>query len=114
MICVAFPTPKEAQDVLNKSVGYEDVVFMTFAQPMAYTGPAHLTRRIISLITALQATKRISTVVHVGTPLVLEELPHVPRFILGPLSADAVNTCFDVLAGEYPANGTPTFEFTLQ
>lgn len=109
-----FPTPKEVQDVLNKSVGYEDVVFMTFAQPMAYTGPAHLTRRIISLITALQATKRISTVVHVGTPRVLEELPHIPRFIFGGLSADGVDACFDVLAGEYPANGTPTFEFNLQ
>ena len=109
-----FPTPKEVQDVLNKSIGYEDVVFMTFAQPMAYTGPAHLTRRIISLITALQATKRISTVVHVGTPRVLEELPHIPRFILGGLSSEGVDACFDVLAGEYPANGTPTFEFHLQ
>ncbi len=100
--------------MLNKSIGYEDVVFMTFAEPMAYTGPAHLTRRIISLITALQATKRISTVVHVGTPRVLEELPHIPRFILGGLSTDGVDACFDVLAGDYPAKGTPTFEFKLQ
>ena len=81
---------------------------------MAYTGPAHLTRRIVSLITALQATQRISTVVHVGTPRVLEELPHIPSYILGGLSADSVDACFDVLAGEYPAKGTPTFEFTLQ
>ena len=77
-------------------------------------GEEKLTHRLVTLIKALQYTDRISTVVHFGNPLVLEDLPHIPRFVIGSLSTENVDSCLEVLAGNYPAKGvlscSPKFE----
>ncbi len=109
-----FPSPGEIRDLLNASLGYDEFVFMTFTEPLGYTGEDRLTHRIVKLFQAMQLTNRISTVIHVGNPHMLEALPHIPRCIFGGLSAEGVDACFEVLAGEYPAKGVPTYEFTLQ
>ncbi len=109
-----FPTPGQTNRVLAESIGKDDVIFVTFYQEQAYVGPPHLTRRLIALVNALQLTNKISTVIHFGNPFVLEELPHIPRYVIGGVSEESVNTCFEVLAGEYPANGVPTYNADLK
>ena len=99
--------------ILSDSVNYDDVIFLTFSEFLAYTGREHLTRRVETLVEALQLTNRISTLVHFGNPRVLGNLPHIPRCIFGGLSEASVETCLEVLAGEYEAKGKPTYSFQL-
>ncbi len=109
-----FPSQNEMMTVLSNSLGYDNVTVMTFSEALAYTGPEHLTRRVVNLITAMQLTNRISTLIHLGNPHVLEELPHIPRVIFGGHATDSVDATLEVLAGDYPANGVPTYDFKLQ
>lgn len=109
-----FPSQNELMTVLSNSLGCDKLVLMTFTEFLAFVGKEYLTHRLVNLVKAMQVTDRISTLIHVGNPLVLEELPHISRVILGGLSAESIDTTLEVLAGEYTANGTPTYEFKLQ
>lgn len=108
-----FPRQTHNSHILSDSREYEDIIFITFSEALAYTGAEHLTRRVEMLIQALQYTDRVSTLIHFGNPCILENLPHIPRYILGGLSEESVNACLDVLAGEYEARGVPTYHFKL-
>ena len=108
-----FPKPGHNMHILSDSIEYEDIIFITFSEAMAYTGCEHLTRRVETLIQAAQYTNRISTLIHLGNPCILGNLPHIPRYILGGLSAESINTCLEVLAGEYEAKGVTTYDFKL-
>ena len=109
-----FPSQGEMWTILNNTFGYDELVFINFTEFLAYTGREHITIRMTSLIEAMQLTNRISTMIHLGNPHVLEVLPHIPRYIFGGHSAESIDTCIEVLAGEYSANGVPTFGFTLK
>ncbi len=109
-----FPNPMQNARLLTKSAGYDDVVFITFSEALAYTGPEYLTHRIVNLINAFQHMKKVSAVIHFGNPYVLEELGHTPRYILGGQSEECAMAALDVLAGEYPANGKPTYNVNLK
>lgn len=109
-----FPTPNQNMDVLQDSVDYDDVIFLTFAEAPAYAGSDHLTHRIVALINALQISGKISTVVHFGNPYPLEELSHIGRILVGGVSTDSINAALDVLAGEYPAKGVLTYDVNFQ
>ena len=108
-----FPRQVHNMHILSDSVNYDDVIFLTFSEFLAYMGEEHLTRRVETLIDALQLTNRVSTLVHFGNPRVLGNLPHIPRHIFGGLSAESVETCLEILAGEYEAKGVPTYDFKL-
>ena len=109
-----YPSQNEMMRALSDSLGCDRLVVMTFTEALAYTGPEYLTHRVVNLISSMQKTNRISTLIHFGNPHVLEELPHIPRVIFGGLAADSVDATLEVLAGDYPANGVPTYEFNLQ
>jgi len=109
-----FPTPNQNMDVLQDSLGYDDIIFITYSDCPAYAGSDHLTRRIVALINALQVTDRISTLVHFGNPFVLEELAHIPRILIGTLSEKNTEATLDVLAGNYPAKGKLTYDVNFQ
>ena len=109
-----FPSQYDMTKALDNSIGCDQLVFMTFSEAIACTGPEFLTHRMVNLISAMQITNRISTLIHFGNPHVLEELPHIPRVIFGGNAADSVDAALEVLAGEYPANGVPTYDFKLQ
>ena len=108
-----FPTQLQNEAVLGKSIDCEDVIFLTFSEPIAYTGKEHLTRRIETLINGMQLSNRISTVVHFGNPLVLENLSHIPRYILGFNSEKSITACLEVLTGKLEAKGSLTYEAKL-
>jgi len=108
-----FPIQGQMGRVASK-MGYDNIVFMTFTEFLAYTGTEHLTRRIVTLIDAMQRTNRISTLIHFGNPKVLEELPHIPRIIFGGVSEESIDTCLEVLAGEYEPKGVPTYDVKLK
>ena len=108
-----FPSPLQNVQLLERSINYDDVIFVTYADSAAYIGRECLTSRIVSVIQALQVTNRVSTVVHFGNPFVLEELEHIPRILIGGCSLDSICCTLDVLAGKYPAKGHLPFELTL-
>lgn len=109
-----FPPAYQNMNLLSQSLGYDDVVFITFFESAAYIGREQFTPRTISLIEAMQVTNRISTIVHFGNPYVLEDLPHVSRLILSPASADSAKAALNVLSGEYPAKGVMTYNVNLK
>lgn len=100
--------------VLEGSVDYDDVIFVTFVMGQAYVGKECYTSRVLSLIQALQVTERVSTVVHFGNPFVLEDLVHIPRILVGGKSKKNVEHTLEILAGMHPAKGTPTYDVKLQ
>lgn len=109
-----FPSPEQSWSLLQKSLGYDDVVFITYFQGGAYIGRERFTPRIISLMEAMQRTERISTLVYFGNPYVLEDLPHFSRLIVGTVSTQGVQAGLRVLAGEYPAKGKMVYNVRLQ
>ena len=109
-----FPATREVARLLDKSIGFDSVVFVTFFVGTSYIGTECLTSRIISVIRAMQMTNRISTVVHFGNPYVLEDLSHIPRVIVGATSKDSIIASIDVLAGNIPAKGKLTYEVNLK
>ena len=109
-----FPSSSETYQFLNQTIEYDDVVFITFFNSAAYIGRECLSSRVISVMEALQVTNRISTVIHFGNPFVLEDLPHVPRILVGTISADNTQYTLDILAGNLPAKGIPVYPIRLK
>lgn len=109
-----FPTPYQNNRVLQESLEYDDVIYITFAESPAYAGCDNLTHRIVSLITAMRYNDRISTVVHFGNPFVLEELPHIPRILVGGISTNNIDATLEVLAGKRPAKGVLTYDVNFK
>ena len=109
-----YPRQGQIIDILNESLGCDEVVFLTYAEPIAYCGKEHLTQRLKNLLTSMQHTNRISTIVHLGNPLALEEAPHFSRCIIGGISDKSVEACLEVLAGKYPAKGVLTCKVNLK
>ena len=109
-----FPGPMQNARILKESISYDDVIFITFSEPLAYTGPEHLTLRIVNLIKAMQHAGKISTIMHFGNPYVLEVLGHTERYIIGGQAEECAAAALEVLAGEYPVNGSPTYNAKLK
>ena len=109
-----FPTADETMFLLQETVPYDDVVYITFMLSAAYTGPECLTTRVTAGIQALQVTNRVSAVLHFGNPYVMEDLVHIPRIVIGGMSRDAVNYGLDVLAGKLEAKGVLTYDVKFQ
>ena len=105
-----YPNQQQCFSVLNYSMGYDRVIFVTYSEFVAYTGAEHFTHRVVSLVEAMQHTGRISTLVHFGNPTILGELPHIPRVILGGTAFASTMACLEVLAGEREAKGCLTYD----
>lgn len=105
-----FPSGKMNMQLLEGSLGFDDVIFVTFFESDAYIGTECLTSRVLSVANAMQITNRISTLVHFGNPYAAQDFPHVERLIIGTTSADNVDCAFDILAGKYPAKGVLTYD----
>ena len=108
-----FPNNIQMCKILSDSVDYDDVVFITFTEFIAYTGPEHITRRAECLINAAGSTGKVAALIHFGNPCVLKNLPHIPRVIIGGLSERGNLGCIDVLAGEVEATGILTYEAVI-
>lgn len=100
-----YPTQLQCLRVINDTFGYDNVVFVTYSEFQAYTGPECFTRRLLNIVNSMQYTNRISTVIHYGNPVVMEELPHISRKIFGGCSTQSTLACLEVLAGEREAKG---------
>lgn len=109
-----YPTSTDGWRITSDNLPFDEVVFVTFTDSRAYQGCEDFTPRIISFFKALQVTGRISTVLHFGNPFVLEDLPHIPRVIIGGMSDYAVDAGINVLSGEYPAKGSLTYNVKFQ
>ena len=104
-----FPNQQQCVRILEDSLGFE-VVFITYSEFLCYTGVEHFTHRVKSLFEAMQYTNRISTILHCGNPILMGEIPHIPRIILTGASAKGVDAGLDVLTGKIPPRGVLTYE----
>ena len=109
-----FPSQGQNHYVINHSLDYDDTIFLNYSEPLAYVGVEAVTCRLQALFRALQQSNRVSTLVHFGNPCVLEPLPHFPRVIIGGNSTESIDTCIEVLAGNYPAKGKLTYDVKLK
>ncbi len=109
-----FPTAYQNMSVLSDSLGYDDVVFINFAEAPAYTGSDHITHRMVALINALQITDRCHTIVHFGNPYVLSELLHLKRIIIGGISTNSIIAGLEVLSGTLEAKGVLTYDVNFK
>ena len=107
-----YPLAWRISRALSDAMGYE-VVFITYTNPQAYVGKECLSSRIISMMQAMQVSDRISTIVHFGNPFILEDVPHVPRIIIGGGFKKSVDAAFDVLTGKAKAQGNLTYDVTF-
>lgn len=107
------PTARQNQLALIYATKNEDVVFLTFSETIAYVGQDEITKRVRTLMEAMQYTDKISAVVHFGDPTTLSGLPHIPRYIMGDTYEGSVDACLDVLAGKLEAKGKPVYKYTL-
>jgi beta-glucosidase-like glycosyl hydrolase len=108
-----YPTADRLRRFLQEGLGRE-VVFITFFNSQCYIGAECFTSRILSLMNAMQVSNRISTILHFGNPFLLEDVPHIPRVIVGTISAAGVRAGLEVLAGEREAKGSLTYPIRLQ
>jgi beta-glucosidase-like glycosyl hydrolase len=108
-----FPTQHHNHGIFQDSVTHDDVIFLTFSEPLAYAGKEALTSRVLSLIECLQFTNRVSALLHFGNPCILGDLPHIPRVILGGINNESVDASLEILAGERKATGVKTFDIKL-
>lgn len=106
---VELPSRGDATRVLEDNLDYEDVVFVSYFNGGPYIGREHLTPRVLTIMDAMQMTGRISTLLHLGNPYVAEDFPHIPRRLFGGCSFESTMVAIDVLAGNKPALGTPTY-----
>ena len=108
-----YPTADRLRDFVEESLGLE-TVFITFFNSQCYIGAECFTSRIVSLMNAMQVSDRISTILHLGNPFLLEDLPHIPRVIVGTISGAGVTAALEVLVGEREAKGALTYNVKLQ
>lgn len=101
---------EENKNILDTSVDYDDLVFITFFESGAYVGAERFNPPVLSLIEALQMTNRVSTLVHFGNPFLLEDMPHIPRVLVGCCSTQSVMSAMDVLSGDLPCAGKPVYD----
>ena len=110
IIIYQFPTQGQCIRVINGSFGYDEVVFITYSEFLAYTGAECYTNRFLNIVNSMQYTNRISTIVHYGNPMVMEALPHISRKIIGSCSTKSTLACLEILAGERDAKGKLTYD----
>jgi len=109
-----YPTPNRISRFLSESLDHDGVVFITFFQSACYVGRECFTSRILSLMDAMQVSGRISTILHFGNPYLLEEVPPIPRVLVGTISSAGVDAALEVLAGEREAKGVLTYDVKIQ
>ena len=108
------PNQKQNEQILNGSIQFDDVVFITFCMTQAYLGTDCLTRRVENLIDCVNMSNKLGGVVHFGNPFALQPLQHVKRKIFGYTMPATQPYCIDVLKGKYPAKGTLPFNIEFR
>lgn len=103
------PNQHQNEKILNASVQFDDVVFITFCMTQAYLGTDCLTRRVENMIDCINLSGKLAGVVHFGNPFALQPLLHVKRKIFGYTMPKTQLYAIDVLKGSIPAKGTLPF-----
>ena len=109
-----YSSNKDNERVLVASTRYDETIYVTYCETMAYLGTDCMTRRAESVINALTLAGRLSAIVHFGNPFALEPLYHIPRKIFGYTMPDSQLYAIDVLKGNCEANGNLPFNVNFQ
>jgi hypothetical protein len=84
--------------LLHKCTGTKLICCIGIADQGAYRGTAHYSRPVISLVSALQ--KKIHTVVSVGNPFAVLDLPKMNQVLLSYNGGAWIESVVKALAGE--------------
>lgn len=109
-----FPTPNRVRDYLEAGELGAEAVFVMYLHSGCYAGTERYTPRMVSMMKAMQVSNGISTVLQFGNPFPLEELPHIPRILVGTGSEQGVEATLAVLAGEYEAKGKMIYDVNFK
>ncbi len=109
-----FPTPNKVRDYLEAGELGAESVFVMYLASTAYAGVERYTPRMVSMMKAMQVSNGISTVLQFGNPFPLEELPHIPRILIGTGSDKGVDATLAVLAGELEAKGKMIYDVNFK
>ena len=98
-----FPIKPQIEDFLDKTLGYEHIVFTVLTKSVSYTGSADCTKRMIAVIDGVR--KKTDAVVLFGNPYAAREFGEIPRIVYGFDGATAQKYTALALAGEHPVTG---------
>ncbi len=90
--------------------GFDGLV-ITDCKCLAYGGSDGLTERVISLMDATK--KNLAAILHMGTPLTLEDVPHSPRIIWSNSGPKSTEYMIDILSGKLEPKGKLPYKLNL-
>jgi beta-glucosidase-like glycosyl hydrolase len=109
-----YGSSKDNERVLVASTKYDETIYVTYCETVAYLGTDCMTRRAESVINSLALAGKLAAIVHFGNPFALEPLYHIPRKIFGYTMPDSQLYAIDVLKGNCAANGNLPFDVKFQ
>jgi len=99
----AFPGPRAIEMLLHKSKSYEHVCFIVKTECRAYAGINSFSKPILSLTSALR--KKIHTLVSVGNPYAINELPEIKQVIVSCGGGAWIKALLSILNGSDSPKG---------
>ncbi len=105
-----YPSAAENSSLFNKQLAYDDVIYITYWQTLAYLGKECLSSRIIGVMNALQTTNRIGAILHFGNPFMMEDVPRVDRLLQGYCSAQCLYHSLKILCGDAEPKGVNPYD----
>jgi beta-N-acetylhexosaminidase len=99
----AFPGSRAIEMLLHKSKSYENVCFIIKTECRAYAGINSFSKPVLSLISALR--KKIHTLVSVGNPYSIKELPEINQVLVSCGGGAWAKALLNVLSGSDSPKG---------
>ena len=106
------PNSAQMSNASYRATQVDEVVFITYVRSGAYTGSENLTEPIVTLMQSVE--EKLGAVIHVGSPLAMERIPHVPRLVLSVGGGvKAIENGLSILNGEYIPKGKLPIHLSL-
>ncbi|RAV01970.1 glycoside hydrolase family 3 protein [Paenibacillus sp. YN15] len=98
-----FPSASQNEELLHKSLAYEQVHIVANAVKRAYSGIAHYQDPLLSMVRAMQT--KIGTFVVFGNPAAAKDLPALPQLLFCYGGYLWIEACVEVLSGRLRPEG---------
>ena len=98
-----YPFKSEVKEVCYNIAEYDETIFFTFNQTSSYVANDDISDRIKYIIKCNE--DKISAVVHMGDPYVLENFKNIPRVMWGTTGGECEEWAIKALKGEFEPTG---------
>ncbi len=103
LIINEYPFKSEIREVCYNINDYDETVFFTFNQTSSYVANDDINDRIKYMIKCYE--DKISAVVHMGDPYVIENFKNIPRILWGTTGGECEDWAIKALKGEFEPTG---------